>query len=99
MAAIALVGTGSGTAFANHRPCELAGGLGIDDIGPTGADGCVLVSNDGVMVGADVINTCSLTGGCTTVGAHVYDTSTRNDACVGATVNNTPLVASCVFIP
>jgi hypothetical protein len=99
LAAVAALGVGSGTAFANHGPCMAAGGLTVPQTPVTGTDACVLVSSAGVMVAVDAVNNCSLTGGCTTVGAHANHTGTRRDICVAGTVNNTPLINSCVFSP
>jgi hypothetical protein len=95
LAVLALGGVNTGTAFANHRSCQAAGGFTLTNVGPTSADVCVLVSgSNGVMVGADVINNCTLTGGCTTVGAQADN---LRATCVGAAFNDVTLLALCTI--
>jgi hypothetical protein len=97
LAALAITGGSGAPALASHGPCKDAGGFTIEHIGPTDADACLLVNSNGVMAGVDVLNNCTITGGCSTVGANSAHTSTENRDCVGAQLNLQTVLAFCTL--
>lgn len=96
LVAAAVVAGTAGGASASHRACKDAGGFTIEHIGPTDADACVLVSAGSDMAAVDVLNNCTLTGGCTTVGANAQIVNGRPQACVGADLNGPPVLVLCL---
>jgi hypothetical protein len=97
LAALAATCVSSAPALASHLACKNAGGFTIEHIGPTDADVCVLVNSNGVMAGIDVLNNCNLTGGCSTVGASSAHTSTQNQDCVAAQLNQQSVLNFCTL--